>query len=200
MRRFERLAAPSSLTEAAPEATRRFVERRAVDPSASFFWPQRDGASIYEEVRSIAGAQTDEHCSYCDGFPIGATGRSELDHFVPKEREPGLAYDWNNLYLACTACNGEKLSKWDPLLLRPDAVDYSFSRYFCFDTLHGSLLPQPGASEHDQARARRTIEILGLNRNDLCRARRDRLRPRRKYAHAELAYRFLFVEQPDGAP
>jgi uncharacterized protein (TIGR02646 family) len=143
----------------------------------------------------VAAAQTDEHCSYCDGFPLNSTGIPELDHFQPKGSFPSLAFDWNNLYLACSACNREKLEQWDDALLRPDSPGYGFGRFFKFDTLSGALSPHPGVSEEDQLRARRTIEIFGLNRDDLKRARRAQLKLRRKYASPEVAYRFLFVER-----
>ena len=193
MRHFTRLAAPPSLTEAAPDATRSYMERKATDLGASFFWPTRNGVSIYKAVRAAAGAQTDEHCSYCDGFPLNVTGRPELDHFKPRDAAPELAYEWTNLYLCCSACNGEKLKRWDAALLRPDASDYSFGAYFRFDTITGALAPHPGASQEDQHRASRTIDLFGLNRDDLRWARKDCPRSRRKYAHAEFAYRFLFL-------
>lgn len=195
MRRFTRLPPPDVLMDAAPDATRSFVSRRAKNAAASFDWPERNGVSIYGSILEVAARQTDQHCSYCDGYRLSATGRPELDHFEPKERAPQLAFEWTNLYLCCVACNGMKLAQWDVLLLKPDANDFSYERYFCCNGMNGSLFANPAAPPEDQLRAKRTIEIFGLNRSDLCLLRRAQLVPRRKYANADLPYRFLFIER-----
>jgi hypothetical protein len=83
MNPFVRGAAPAILLEIAPEATRRFVERRSVEPGAKFAWPTRAGTSVLPQIRDALGQLTNEHCSYCDGYPVDAQGEVQVDHFQP---------------------------------------------------------------------------------------------------------------------
>lgn len=188
---FTRGSPPPILVEVAPGATRAFVARRADDPSAEFYWPQRDGRSVLEPVRTALAAQTQDHCSYCDGFPIDSTGTREVDHFKPKQEYPGEAFSWPNLYLACGACNRSKLAEWNEQLIRPDEMGYRFERYFFVDGVTGELLPNPGASSADQARAGETIRVFGLQRSGLCIERRRAILSIRAAGDQSNPYRFL---------
>jgi uncharacterized protein (TIGR02646 family) len=113
------------------------------------------------------------HCSYCDGHPLRATGIEAVDHFRPKSLPEfyELVCAWTNLFLTCTACNHAKREQWDEALLRPDDVDFRFERYFEVRFDSGKLEPAPAASPEERQRARRTIEILDLNRADVCSSR-----------------------------
>ncbi len=64
-------------------------------------------------------------CCYCEDY-IPDSGRGkEVEHVRPRSKFPHLAYDWNNLLLACTACNGAKSDQFptspggDLLILDP---------------------------------------------------------------------------------
>ncbi len=46
-------------------------------------------------------------CFYCE---IKLAADSEVDHYIEVAEEPQLAFDWDNLYLSCSACNRKKLS------------------------------------------------------------------------------------------
>jgi uncharacterized protein (TIGR02646 family) len=136
-------------------------------------------------------------CSYCDGYPLNATGKDEIDHFCPKSHEVfyELVCAWENLFLICSRCNAAKRDRWEPALLRPDDVDYAFDRYFVFRFDSGELEPAPGITEGDRHRALQTIEILALNRTDACKARLTAVKAiARRLSDDELAdvpYRFL---------
>jgi uncharacterized protein (TIGR02646 family) len=136
-------------------------------------------------------------CAYCDGYPLNATGRKELDHFRPKGRPEfyRLVCAWDNLFMACTACNGAKQEKWDEALLRPDDPDFRFERYFEYRFATGEILPNPVASRDDQHKANVTMTILDLNRTDACLARRQVVKlllgPLDATDLADLGYRYL---------
>jgi uncharacterized protein (TIGR02646 family) len=140
---------------------------------------------------------TARRCSYCDGYPLNATGQDEIDHFCPKSHAAfyELVCAWENLFLICSRCNAAKRDRWDPALLRPDDLDYAFDRYFLFRFDSGALEPAPGITEGDRHRALQTIEILELNRTDACRARLTAVKAiARRVSDDELAdvpYRFL---------
>jgi len=174
-----------------------YVQRRRKRPSAEFRWPQRENQSLLEVIRTALVAMTANHCSYCDGHPLGATDVPAVDHFRPKGREEfyGLVCTWTNLFLSCSACNKAKREQWDDALLRPDAPDYRFERYFEFRFETGELQPAPAASAEEQQRARCTIELLDLNRADACQVRKRAYRDIRRAASTSEAldygYRFL---------
>jgi uncharacterized protein (TIGR02646 family) len=155
------------LTSVAQVSTDRFVANRRRDPGFEFEWPQLRGESVRDAVVRTLSAQCDGHCCYCDSFPVDATGRVEVDHFKPKALHPEEVLAWENLYLACTACNVAKLAEWNADLLRSDEPVFSFERYFVVDAFTGRLLPRPDASESDRRRAAETIRVLGLQRDGL---------------------------------
>jgi hypothetical protein len=136
-------------------------------------------------------------CSYCDGYPLNATGKDEIDHFCPKSHEVfyELVCAWENLFLICSRYNAAKRDRWEPALLRPDDVDYAFDRYFVFRFDSAALEPAPGITEGDLHRALQTIAILELNRTDARRARSTAVKAiARRVSDDELAdvpYRFL---------
>lgn len=189
--------APALLATHGLEIGAEYARRRRDDPAHSFRWPQRGGESLYEVARRALADMTAHHCSYCDGFPLDATGTEEIDHFRPKTHEAfyELVCTWENLFLTCVACNRAKRDCWDPALLRPDDLDYAFDRYFLFRFDTGALEPAPDLPEADRHRALRTLTIFDLNRTGACRARLtvvksiDRWSP--DFAPDDRPYRFL---------
>ena len=109
---------------------------------------------------------TQDHCSFCDGFPIANTGDA-IEHFKPSSDFPVLAYQWQNLYYICPKCNSAKSNRFDERLLMPDDVLYLFEKYFDYNALEAKLEPTKSAdiSNEDKARAEKTIELYNLNRN-----------------------------------
>lgn len=193
MRAFVRGTPPLELERTHADATERLVARRKKDPAAGFRWPEYEGESILPAVRRRLGDLTNEHCSYCDGYPIDAQAVEEVDHFKPHSEFPGEAYSWANLYLSCTACNRAKLAQWSQNLLRPDSPHFTFSRYFIVNALTGDLEPNPAASQADRTRARQTIKMLDLCRPGLA---SERLRTLKRRLRGALdddnpPYRFL---------
>lgn len=171
---FSRGPAPRMLLKYAEEINRDFAAKRELNPSHSFGWPNREGRNLGDVVRETLADLTGYHCTYCDGFPLGATGLGEIDHFRPK-RIPAfhhLVAEWTNLFIACSVCNRAKGEKWDEAILKADEPGYSFERFFEYRTHSGELHANPAAEPGDQLRARRTIEILDLNRSGACKSRK----------------------------
>jgi uncharacterized protein (TIGR02646 family) len=190
-------AEPEVLAREGAQIGRDYAEKRRVMPGFRFQWPRRGGRSVLEVVREALTAMTAGHCSYCDGHPIDATGAETVDHFRPKG-DPAfyeIVCAWTNLFLTCTACNHAKGEQWEEALLRPDEPDFRFERYFEYRFDSGELHPSAAASADDQLRARRTIEILRLNRPGACMSRRRTVRsflhPTARDSLEDAAYRYL---------
>jgi hypothetical protein len=89
-----------------------------------------------------------------------------------KSTWPAFAYEWANLYVCCAQCQ-KRGDRFDEGLLRPDADDYAFERYFECDLATGRLAPAGDASRGDQQRAAVTIQLFNLNHPRLMVLRRD---------------------------
>jgi uncharacterized protein (TIGR02646 family) len=167
-------AEPELLAREGAQIGRDYAEKRRGTPGFRFQWPRRGGQSVLDVVRAALTAMTAGHCSYCDGHPIDATGTETVDHFRPKGHPEfyELVCAWTNLFLTCSACNHAKGEQWDEALLRPDDLVFSFERYFEYRFDSGELHPAAAATSDEQVRARRTIEILDLNRNGACMSRK----------------------------
>ncbi len=191
MRPCTRGPEPEALARDAAMLGRDYAARRRQDPRHRFQWRR----SLLQVVRDALGLMTDERCSYCDGYPIDATGEETIDHFCPKGRPEfyELVCTWTNLFLACSACNNAKRDQWDETLLRPDAPDFRFERYFECRPESGELHPSITASADDQARARRTIEIFDLNRRGACANRRRTIEWIQRVSPDVDGYRFLIA-------
>lgn len=199
MRPCVRGLAPPLLAEHGPAIAQKYVAQRAADSRYKFEWPRRDRQSLLDVVRDALRAMTDTRCSYCDGHPIDATGEEQIDHFQPKTdpRFHRLVCEWTNLFLCCSRCNRAKGAQWEPALLRPDDPDFTFERYFEYRFDTGELQPNGTGTIDDQARARRTIDILQLNRPGVCFLRKHTVkalvRHEMEEARAELPYRYLLA-------
>lgn len=132
-------------------------------------------------------------CAYCqitleneDNQKIG----SHVDHILPKEKYPGLTFDYQNLVLSCFATGGEitaderdpapvscghallkRTNVFDNLLfIKP--TDSDCENYFSFE-LDGSVIPNPSLNPPDVDKARHTLDVLNLNCLRLKRLRED---------------------------
>lgn len=161
MRKFSRAEEPGFLAARWGEWGKEWERRKA--EGGSFHWHQIDGVSVDRRLMPILKAQTQDHCSFCDNFPISPPSPDTVEHFRPKSTFPREAYHWKNLYYCCAWCQKHKLDKFDEAVLRPDAEDYAFDRYFRWDWTQGLLLVNDQASPDDQHRAAVTIELYGLN-------------------------------------
>ena len=164
MRKFERLPAPQLFTDYGEEIGKKYEAKRMTEPNYRFAWPQINNQKLNHVALTVLIEQTKDHCSYCDKYPPHK-GDYSIDHFKPKTYPlyHVLVCQWENLYLACKHCQDSKMSDYDELLLRPDDVDFSFSRYFTYNYKDHSIEPNPSAQEYDQQRADITIKMFDLN-------------------------------------
>lgn len=152
----------------------------------------------HEAVRTTLREAQHRKCCYCEGRS-DAFAAADVEHYRPKgavrqdkksqKQFPGyywLAYSWENLYLCCQVCN--RSGKRDLFPLADPAARARSHRDDVAD--ESPLLLDPDGPEDPrehirfrQERAvgltdtgRRTIEVLGLNRPELCDARLGRLK------------------------
>jgi uncharacterized protein (TIGR02646 family) len=180
MRKQTRPPIPDILQKHGERWTRQWIELRAKNASAAFHWYQVEGKSAREWLLPQLKVMPQGHCAFCDCFPLDDRSQEPIEHFKPKTdpRFYAEAYAWDNLYYCCDCCQSSKGEQWDDRLLRPDAEDYSFSRYFMFDYTTGEIKANCLANAPDQTRATVTIELYGL---DLAAKRRSRCLELRKW-------------------
>lgn len=107
-------------------------------------------------------------CAYLCVFVERCTGGVSTDHFVPKSRRAGLAYEWSNYRLACSTMNSRKRDfedVLDPFTLTLDT--------FRLELVTGRIHPNPHLESDDAENARSTIDRLGLD-DPICRQMRAR--------------------------
>lgn len=150
----------------------------------------------YNEIRKHLELLTNNHCSFCDGHPLGAQSRKTVEHFRPKSKFPLLAFVWHNLFICCDSCQSAKGDKFDKKLLKPDRDEYCFSHFFIYIRYEGKIKINPNASNDDQQRAGMTIELYDLNRKDLMDSRKLLFKYYKNHKRLEIndmPYRFMFL-------
>jgi uncharacterized protein (TIGR02646 family) len=151
--------------------------------------------SRYQVVAAIRKA-FHGRCAYCES-PIEEGSRVQIDSFRPKQRAMGLdgqvdedhywwlAYEWTNLRACCMTCNRLKASRFPVEGPRavPGAVgkDLDEERRLLLDPC--SDYPEEHLLFNDQGQVasstlqgRTTIDVLGLNREDLVFLRKGALK------------------------
>ncbi len=109
-----------------------------------------------------------DRCMYCED-----SAATDIDHFVPKARDPTLAFAWTNYLAACSGCNSNyKRSEFpvdgngQSLLVDPTAEDPS---------VHLAFSPTTGryVAVDNSPKGVESIRVFGLNRQTLASARQD---------------------------
>ena len=164
----------------------------------------------HKAVRTALREAQHRKCCYCEGRS-DAFAAPDVEHHRPKgavrqDREskklfPGyywLAYSWENLYLCCQVCNRsckkdlfpledpaararshrDDVSGEKPLLLDPGGPDDP-REHIRFRQEHAVCLTETGQT---------TIEVLGLNREELLDERLKRLKEIRALQHTVRVY------------
>jgi len=128
----------------------------------TFSWREGIRPDLLQELED----QIDEHCSFCDGYPLGTESLEPIEHYYPKADFPCLAYTWGNLFYICDKCNSEANKTTFEFTLKPDQVDYQFDTYFYFDASTGRLevlenleIEQPDLYQ----KATKFLERYGIN-------------------------------------
>ena len=203
MRKQTRPPTPEVLQRFGEQWNRQWVDLRTRNPNATFNWYQAEGQTARDGVLPHLRTMTQGHCAFCDVFPLDDRSREPIEHFKPKSdpRFYAEAYAWENLYYCCDLCQGTKGEQWDERLLRPDASDYAFERFFTFDYTTGQIKPNAMAAADEQARANVTIQVFGLDLESHRRHRRLELRKWQRTQHDNLddwAYRDFLEIKPAG--
>lgn len=107
-------------------------------------------------------------CAYLAIYFQWSTGAASTDHFIPKSRHAGNAYEWDNYRLSCLGPNRNKgafTDVLDPIGLRPDT--------FVLNLTNGAIRPNPSLDAAQQSAAATTIARLRLDspENNTMRAR-----------------------------
>jgi uncharacterized protein (TIGR02646 family) len=173
MRKFTSGSAPDFLKDKWEAWGERYKNNREKNPAFTFQWPTHDGQTINVLIEPFLKKQTDDHCSFCDNFPI-RTKEDSIDHFKPKSVPAyyELVCQWENLYYSCHNCQQHKLEQYDELLLRPDDLQFSFETYFIYSFSSHKIDPNPKLEEKALRQAETTIRIFGLNDEGHIAARR----------------------------
>ena len=162
MRKFTRLPAPEFLLDKWEAWGEEWKRRHDADPAARFDWHTVEGERVNHKLLPALKAQVQDHCSFCDNYPVCPPSHETVEHFRPKTDFPREAYRWENLYYCCDCCQ-RKGDEFDEALLRPDAEYYAFDRFFRWDYTRGTLEVNERASAEDQRRASVTLKLYRLN-------------------------------------
>jgi uncharacterized protein (TIGR02646 family) len=162
MRKFQRVNQPDFLVDRWEAWGIDWERRRLENPGAGFNWRQFNGTPVNQLLLPSLKAQTQDHCSFCDSFPVSPPSIDTIEHFRPKSTFPRDAYRWDNLYFCCMYCQ-QKFDDFHEDLLRPDADDYDFDQYFRWDFTQGTIEINKHASTENQRRADVTIRLYKLN-------------------------------------
>ena len=162
MEKIERPPAPDWLACKSQAWGQLWKEKLDKGATASNFTWRKYRKKGYAELLESLQAITLMHCSFCDGFPMGARLRCTIEHFKPKVRFP-QAYVWDNLFLCCDICQGKKGEAYDEALLKPDHEHYFVDTYFQINWANGCLEPNEAQSDENQGCAEITITMYGLN-------------------------------------
>ena len=162
MRKFQRVNQPDFLVERWEAWGMRWERRLLNNPGARFNWPKFQRKPVNQLLLPHLKEQTQDHCSFCDIFPVSPPSDDTIEHFRPKSLFPKEVCRWDNLYYCCRHCQ-KKLEEFDEDLLRPDDHDYDFDKYFRWDFILGTLEVNGNAPLENQKRAEVTIRLYRLN-------------------------------------
>ena len=119
--------------------------------------------SVLQVLRQMMGPR--ERCMYC----VDSHG-SDIEHFRPKARYTGRAFQWSNMLLCCTECGRFKGSQFPlvnrrSMLIDPTAEDPW--QHLDFDPDTGNLTARFDLPTNDwSARGAKTVEVLRLDRRE----------------------------------
>jgi len=137
------------------------AERREDIPAAEFppYW-RKVNSEMLTRYRRL--------CAYLSLYIEHATGAPTIDHVIPKSKAWDRVYEWSNYRLACALMNSRKNNT--DKVLDPFEID---DDWFALELVELQVKPGPGATGAIAERVEQTIEQLGLNDDDCCKARQE---------------------------
>ena len=202
MRKFIRGESPVFLRTRWRAWGNRYRNNRQRHGGFPFQWPVYQGQAINIILEPLLAQLTNDHCSFCDNFPI-RTKEDSIDHFKPKSRPAyyGFVCQWENLYYCCQNCQQYKREQYNQYLLRPDDISYLFDTYFIYSFASHEINPNPSLSQNLKRKAETTINVFGLNDKGHIAARRislERYEGKKAIGDAidinDFPYRFTIVD------
>lgn len=200
MTKIERIDAPDWLDENWEAWGEEYIERLRNNPNYQFAWKQYEGERVNHRLLPPLKEMTHNHCSFCDGFPMGeGVIKETIEHFCPKGRNhfPYLVYCWENLFVACHFCQ-EKGEQFDENLLKPDLPDYEFEKYFLFNYRTFEIEIRKDISAESKLKAEVTMKFYKLNYSGREVARKREYKKFQNTAESEreindYSYRYMFI-------
>lgn len=125
-------------------------------------WPQVRGEKINHIACTAMEPWHHHKCAFCE-TPLD--GHREIEHFRSKTRHPGSAFLWQNLFLACRACNEKKGVSAHGSCLKPDHDDPA--TFLWVNPITRRMEPRPGIPTAARERAEQTIRLYHLDRPEL---------------------------------
>jgi len=114
MRHIDRLPEPAILKEKQVEWQQKYDAKLAIDPQAR----PDNSKYAHKNIKDTLYAMSYGKCFYCETKLSG--GNKEVDHFLEVAIDHSKAYEWGNLYLACSNCNDKMNHEAIPVT---DALD-----------------------------------------------------------------------------
>lgn len=111
-----------------------------------------------------------DKCMYCES-KISHVCYGDVEHIKPKSKYPSLEYEWSNLGLVCSKCNGIKKNKYDEGTPYINPYEEDPSEHIL---ALGALVKQKRGSERGEMTISERLGI-GLNRAQLLERRKERL-------------------------
>ncbi|WP_053196052.1 HNH endonuclease [Streptomyces viridochromogenes] len=163
----QRLPATHAMTRLCDFRTEKIREAGAAGKAAHEQWKAAKSARRHIKGLLEQMAPGRIRCMYC----LDSQG-TDIDHFEPKARTPLRTFCWDNHLLACSHCNSNEkrdLFPCDPetgtcLLIDPTVDDPAD---------HLKLLPRTGELKCRTRKGWQSIEVFGLNRDELRKGRAD---------------------------
>ena len=103
-------------------------------------------------------------CAFCETY-VPHTYYGDIEHFRPKSKYCRYAHTWSNLLFSCRICNGNKGNDFpmQDQIIKPTTENpenfFEYEKVLNESSVRLTALDQ---------RARNTIDLMGLNREDLC--------------------------------
>jgi hypothetical protein len=162
---------------------RRFLAR-CPNPTSRQWRDHAYWTEVGKELHSVYGGI----CAYSCHWIAYDTGWRTVEHYLPKDINPDLAYEWNNYRLVCGVLNGRKGTRQvlDPFLVQ--------NGWFIIDFPSLLVLPSRELGNELYEQVVRTCEILGLNDEDTC------MKSRAKYVEDYCKYKITFDHLACEAP
>jgi len=157
MRKLNKHAIPQILVEMAEKWTTQYIDSEDPRPRV---WSNAD-------LIAALRRETHEKCAYCEGVMLDVSF-DQVEHILPKSKFPRLVVEWDNLTMACQACNTAKGIYHDESapLINPFSIDPMDHLNFIGPVIDG---------KPEDSMGQRTVDKLKLSRPGLVMQRVERI-------------------------